>query len=99
MEIEYTNKKEGKILILFGKEFIKNNKNNCKIIIDNKEQKIIEYLNVNENEKILKINLKEIKTITKYELYVFFCIFLPSLPDISKWNMNNVNNMRNIFCG
>ena len=27
---------------LFGKKFIENNKNNCKIIIDNKEQDLIE---------------------------------------------------------
>ena len=63
MIIEYIIKKENKIK-LFGKQFIKNNKKNCKIIIDNKEQDIIEYLNVNKNEKILKIKLKEINTIT-----------------------------------
>ena len=34
---------------IFGEKFIKNNKNNCKIIIENKEQDISEYLNVNKN--------------------------------------------------
>ena len=43
---------------LFGEEFIKNNKNNSIIIIKNKELNIVEYLNVNKNEKISKIKLK-----------------------------------------
>ena len=59
------NQDEDKYTIkLFGKKFIENNKNNCKIIIGNKEQDLIEYLKINKNEKILKIKLKEIKTIT-----------------------------------
>ena len=69
MIIEYIIKKKNKIK-LFGKQFIKNNKNNYKIIIDNKEQDIIEYLNVNKNEKVLKIKLKEINTITNMS-YMF----------------------------
>ena len=39
---------------LFGKDFINNNKKNCKIIIKNKEQDIVEYLNVNGNIKKFK---------------------------------------------
>ena len=55
---------------LFGEDFIKNNKNNCKIIIEKKEQDIIEFLNVNKSEELLKIKLKEIKTITNMS-YIF----------------------------
>ena len=36
---------------LFGRKFIENNKNNCKIILDNKEQEIIEYIDINEEMK------------------------------------------------
>ena len=96
MTIEYIIKKENKIK-LFGKKFITNNKNNCKIIIDNKEEDIIEYLKVNKNEKILKIKLKEIKTITNMSYMFYHCKALISLPDISKWNTNNVTNMSNMF--
>ena len=45
MIIEYIIKNENEIK-LFGKKFIINNINNCKIIINNKEQDISEYLNV-----------------------------------------------------
>ena len=59
------NKNEKKIQ-LFSREFIDNNKNNCKIIIDNKEQEIIEYIDINEEmekKDKLEIKFKEIKTI------------------------------------
>ena len=47
------NQEEDKYEIkLFGEKFIENNKNNCKIIVDNKEQDLIEYLKINKNEKI-----------------------------------------------
>ena len=82
---------------LFGEKFIENNKNNCKIIIDNKEQDLIEYLKINKNEKILKIKLKEIKTITNMSYMFYGCKSLTSLPDISNWNTNNVTNMRDMF--
>ena len=82
---------------LFGEEFIKNNKNKCKIIIDNKEQNIIEYLNVNINQKLLKIKLKEIKTITNMYFMFSNCESLTSLPDISNWNTNNIINMSLMF--
>ena len=49
-KIGYENK-----IKLFGEGFIKNNKNKCKIIIENKDQDIIEYFNNNKNEEILKI--------------------------------------------
>ena len=36
---------------IFDEDFIKNNKDNCKIIIDDKEQEICSELMVNENMK------------------------------------------------
>ena len=83
---------------LFGKKFIENNKNNCKIIIDNKEQDLIEYLKINKNEKILKIKLKEIKTITDMSYMFYGCNSLISLSDISNWNTSSITDMSSIFC-
>ena len=40
---------------LFGEEFIKNNKDKCKIIIENKEQDIVEYIKINEEMRMKKI--------------------------------------------
>ena len=91
---------------LFGKPFIEKNKNNCKIIIDNKEKEIIEYIDINEEMKKkdkLEIKLKEIKAITNLS-YMFGddwfkgCDKLISLPDISNWDTKNVTNMSGMFC-
>ena len=82
---------------LFGENFIENNKNNCKIIIENKEKDLIEYLNIEKNEGSIKIKLKEIKTITNM-IYMFCnCESLTSLPNISNWNTNNVTDMNDMF--
>jgi len=93
---------------LFDRKFIENNKNNCKIIIDNKEQEIIEYIDINEEMKKkgqLEIKLKEIKTISNMS-YMFarekgYNDQLILLPDISKWDTQNVTNMSHMFrdCG
>ena len=84
---------------LFGEKFIENNNNNCKIIIENKEQDLIQFIKKNKNEKILKIKLKEIKTITDMSYMFSRCNSLASLPDISNWNTNNVTNMSYMFYG
>ena len=100
MTIIYKIKDEEKIK-LFGSSFIGNNKNKCKIIIENKEQDIIEFIKINEEMRkkgILEIKLKEIKTITNMshmfgDNYFDGCKSLLSLPDISKWETKNVTDM------
>ena len=39
---------------IFGENVVENNKNNCKIIIENKEKDISKYLNINKNTRNLK---------------------------------------------
>ena len=73
MIIIYKIKQDKYEIKLFGKKFIENNKNNCKIIIDNKDQDLIEYLKINKNERILKIKLKEIKAITNMSYMFYEC--------------------------
>ena len=50
---------------LFGEEFVKNNKLNCKIICQGKEFELIEYLDIKNIElnqkKALEIKKKELK--------------------------------------
>ena len=87
-------------IILFGRQFVENNKEKCKIIIDNKEQEINEYYFINENEEekdILKIKLKEIKKITNMSYMFNDCKSLESLPDISKWDTKNATDMSYMF--
>ena len=57
---------------LFGAEFIKINKNKCKMIIDNKEYKITDkYKNKNYTNNKIRIKLKIIGKIT-YISYMFY---------------------------
>ena len=92
------NKEKGDEINIFGAEFVKNNKNKCKMIIDNKEYEISEKYNIeNYNDKILKIKLKELENVTNMRGMFCDCESLSSLPDISKWNTNNVTNMSNMF--
>ena len=97
-----------KKLRLFGEEFVKNNKNNCVIIINGKTQELCEHIDIDENlrkRKILEIQLKEVKTITN--MSHMFCrgieeidlMLVTSIPDISKWDTSNVNDMSYLFCG
>ena len=92
--------KVGDEINIFGHEFVKNNKNKCKMIIDNKEYEITEKYNIeNYNNDKLNIKLKGINNITDISYMFYECSSLLSLPDISKWNVNNVNNMNGMFYG
>ena len=90
--------KEGNEIKIFGKEFVKNNKNICKMIIDNKEYEITERYDI-KSKKInkLKIKLEGINNVTNMSFMFSECSSLSSLPDISKWNTNNVNDMEDMF--
>ena len=70
---------------IFGEKFIKNNRNNCKMIIDNKEYNIEEKFEItNNNNDILNIKLKGIENIIDMSNMFNGCKNLLSLPDISK---------------
>ena len=69
---------------ILGRKFIDNNKNICKMIIDNKEYEITEQYNVkvNNNNK-LKIKLKGIDNVTNMSYMFYWCKSLESLPDFN----------------
>ena len=86
------NDKEYGYINIFGSEFVKNNKNICKMIIDNKEYEISEKYNIkNYNKNKLEIKLKGNNNINDMSGMFYGCSSLSSLPDISKWNINNIN--------
>ena len=62
-EIIYKPNKDGKVQI-FGEKFVQNNKQNCKIIYNNKEYELKEYINDIDkeynNKDEIKIKLKEL---------------------------------------
>ena len=85
---------------IFGKEFLENNKQNCKMIINGKEMEIedkIELKNIPIKNNILEIKIKGIQNITNMNCMFSGCSLLQSIPDISNWNTINVNNMSAIF--
>ena len=93
------NKNDNKIKI-FNDDFVKNNKDNCKIIVEDKEQEICSELIVNENMKnkeIINIKFKEYKPITNMVAMFGECSSLISLPDICNYDMSKVTNIRSIF--
>ena len=90
--INEKDRKYGNINII-GLEFVWNNRDKCKIIIDNKEYKITEQYNIeNYINNELKIKLKGINNITDMSNMFYECKSLSSLPDVSIWNINNVTN-------
>ena len=96
--INYEDREYINYINLFGSEFVKNNKNICKMIIDDKEHEISEKFNItNFNNNILEIKLKGIDNVTDMSYMFYRCSSLSSLPDISKWNTNNVTNMCYMF--
>ena len=104
IELKYNpiNNNEEKLRI-FGKDFIKNNINKCKIIYKNKEYNLCEYINdidydYNTND-IITIKLKGYNNITDMSCMFSYCSELSSLPDISKWNTSNVNDKVDMFYG
>ena len=85
---------------IFGENFVKNNRNICTIIIDEKENELMEKYNIkNYNKKKLEIKLININDVIDMSYMFSKCSSLTNLPDISKWNTNNVKNMSGIFYG
>ena len=96
IHIKYEIKKEDKKIRILGYTFIKNNYNNCKIILNGKVYDLVSDLDIKKmkiNKKIIEIKLRGIKNIKFANKMLFKCSSLKSLPDISKWNTNNVTNI------
>ena len=90
---------------LFGFGFALRNKDKCKIIFKDKEERLCCFLteiwdefNKLEIGNIIEIKLKGIKNIVNMEEMFNGCTQLISLPDIDKIDINN-KNIKNIFCG
>ena len=94
------NIKHLKDIRIFGGEFVKNNKNICKIIINGNEFELCKTIDININQlenNIFELKLKGIKNVTNMSYIFSKCNSLSSSSDISKWNTENVNNMSYMF--
>ena len=96
-DINENNKKEGKVKI-FGKDFVTNNKNICKILFENKEFELSEYFSL-EKLKInfLDLKLKGIEGVRDISNIFNSCNSLSSLSDLSEWDTKNISNMSYMF--
>ena len=95
--IQYKINKE-KIIRIFGSKFVENNKNNCIIIVNDKEIELKEFLEnkniiVNKN-KILEIKLKEKEKIIDASYMFNSC---SNIYNISNWDTISITNMNNMF--
>ena len=66
---------------IFGSQFVENNKNICKMIIDNKEYEISEKYNIKSyNKNKLEIKLKGINNVINMSIMLIGCSSLSLLP-------------------
>jgi len=82
-----------KTLRIFGYDFVKNNRDKCKIIINGTIIKLYDTLDMSYYPKfgtILKVKLVETEKITDMRDMFNYCISLISIPDISEWDMKYV---------
>ena len=101
--MKYKIKETDKRIKIFGRDFIENNCEKCKIINNKKEYELSEYIElegINDfNKNIIEIKLIGIKNITNAYSMFSGCSSLISLPDISKWNTSNITRMDSMFYG
>ena len=99
-EINIIYKVTNKEVKLFNESFIKKNKNNCKLIINEKEQELKEKYNFglfSSKKDTLQVILKGITNIINAADMFDNCKSLLSLPDIDKWDTSNITNMAWMF--
>ena len=102
--IKYKPKKDNKEKVrIFGDDFVNNNIYKCKIIYEEGEYELKEYIEdidqEYDNKEEFEIKLKGINNITNMSYMFSECESLSSLPDISKWDTSNVNDMMCMFYG
>ena len=96
--------KDDKIQI-FGELFVKNNKNNFKLILDkrnNREYELFAFYDLKKFSKYIinrtiEIELKQINEVTDLSMMFQGCRDLISLPDLSKINIENVVDISYMF--
>ena len=89
---------------VLGDFFVIKNKENCRMIINEKIYRICGYINYDEygikkDDKSLTIILTGINDCIDTSSMFWGCSSLQSLPDISKWDTKNVTSMSSMFYG
>ena len=91
---------------LFGKTFVDNNKDKCKLIINGKEQELVEFIDKENYSDIfdfeanyteIEIILKGIENITDASYMFKDCVALIALPDFGKWDTSKITSFEGLF--
>ena len=88
--------KEAKIRI-FGKEFVDNNSNKCKIKYKEQQYDLQEFFDIKNGEEKIELILTGINEITDMSNMFSECKSLESIVNARKWNTNKVTNMSYMF--
>ena len=96
--IEYKNRKNGIIQIL-GPLFVKNNKDKCEIVFNQKFEELRENLDIKQDDQIFRMILVENKTVNNMANLFKGCVDLVSIYNNSKWDTSKVTNMINMLNG
>ena len=99
MQIIYNIEKNTEKIRLFGDNFVKNNKNNCYLLIDGKQKELCTEFILNPNQKqndYLEIKLTEIQKITNMSCMFNQCR-LYKIPEISNLVSKYVTDISGMF--
>ena len=89
LELEIACKPNLERLKIFGKKFVENNKDKCKIIYNDKEKELKEYYEEFNNMNVIKFKLKFIKKIIDMSYMFEMCDNLISIK--IKGDTNGIN--------
>jgi len=85
---------------IFGDIFVRNNINNCKIFVEDKEYKLCGKLNISKMKKIgneYEIKLKIINDLTDLSYMFHLCSSLSPSSEVNKINISNAKNISYLF--
>ena len=85
------------IVKLFGEDFIKNNRNKCKIIYNQKKNKLKTSIENEENNKKIKIKLQLLEDLSNLDFMLEVCKTLIDFKEISKLKTQKVKSMKRLF--
>jgi surface protein len=100
VNLTYNINREENTINIFGTDFVKNNKDKCKMFIDGQEYEIRKTFDItNYNKEKLQIKLKGIKKVTDMSCMFSGCSTLSSIENFTNLNTSKVTNMNSMFSG
>ena len=88
------------LIRIFGNNFVQNNKDNCKIVVEDKEYNLCGKMNINKMKKMCneyEIKLKIINDLTDLSYMFHQCNSLSPSSEINKINISNATNISYLF--